>query len=79
VTGDAFCRTGHVAETERLVAFVHNPTELPLVTWVCAPGLAGDRPVTDLLSESDVGSLGPAHPLHLDVAARDTRVLLIGD
>jgi beta-galactosidase len=79
VTGDAFCRTGHVADAEQLVSFVHNPTELPLTTWVCAPGLIDDRQVTDLVSDSGVGSLGPVRPLRIEIPARDTRVLLIGN
>ncbi|NLF00482.1 MAG: hypothetical protein GX601_05820 [Anaerolineales bacterium] len=78
VTGSAFCRTGEVAGTDQLVTFVHNPTELPLTTWVSGPGLAADQPVTDLLGDAAVGTLGATRPLRIEIPPRDTRVLLIG-
>ena len=77
-TGDAFCRTGRVAGSEQWVVFVHNPTESNMTTWLSGSALPANCTVDDLLSDAEVGEIGPECPLCIDIAARDTRVLLVG-
>ncbi|NLF00483.1 MAG: hypothetical protein GX601_05825 [Anaerolineales bacterium] len=59
------------------VLFVHNAGDSAVTAWLVAQETAGRLAVTDLLSDSGIGSLAPGAPLPVALAARDSRVLLL--